>query len=69
MVELLVVEENLQRNIYSRGTSNQIDIFLKNKTNKQKRVVVQTSTTKLSAFQKLGGRARQEARWESLKLF
>ena len=30
--ELLVMEENLHRNIYSRGESHQIGIFFKKKT-------------------------------------
>lgn len=53
-VELLVIEENLHRNTYLGGRSNQIDIFFKKKKKKR---VVQTSTTKLPAFQKLRGRA------------
>lgn len=65
MVELLVTGENLHSNIYSGSKSNQIDIFFK----KKKKRAVETSTIKLPAFQKLRGRSRQEARWESLELF
>lgn len=34
-VELLVIEENLHRNTYLGGRSNQIDIFFKKKKEKE----------------------------------
>lgn len=34
-VELLVIEENLHRNTYLGGRSNQIDIFFKKKKKKE----------------------------------
>ena len=48
-IELLVMEENLHRNICLRGKSHQIGTFFK----KKKNGVVWTSTTKLEVFQKL----------------
>lgn len=64
-VELLVIEENLHRNTYLGGRSNQIDIFFK----KKKKKSCSDFNHEAPSIVEIKREKQERSKWESLKLF